>query len=425
MHVQPRWSKKTDQLVRYVAQQCQPSLQSDLGQWIHSQPRFGEFVATHQDKIRKKLTTAADREVRLDVRAELLVAYRVLGDRRFEVAFEASGAVRGGPDLTLRYRSNTLINLEVTRLRSAAEAHTVASIVASKVRQLPAGVHNAVVIVGTQVQISDALLALAMRHLKARAESKDDAFFARRGLRDAGDFHARLLRLSGIFVLNQAGASVYMSNREGRHPIPDEPLAHLSTCLGIIAPVHPTAMTPSVQPVVHAVSSSATHTMAKPNRDCIHLLEGIGVRGDAHAGETVKHRSRVARNPTEPNLRQVHLIHAELLTELRASGFEVHPGCMGENITTSGLDLLGLPAGTRLKLGESAVLEITGLRNPCRQLDGIQPRLMSAVLDKDASGPLIRKAGVMAIVLASGDIRPGDAIQVELPREPHHPLECV
>jgi MOSC domain-containing protein YiiM len=184
-------------------------------------------------------------------------------------------------------------------------------------------------------------------------------------------------------------------------------------------------MTMSRQPVVHAVCSSATHTMAKPNRDCIHLLEGIGVQGDAHAGKTVQHRSRVARNPSEPNLRQVHLMQAELLVELRASGFDVHPGRMGENITTSGLDLLGLPAGTRLKLGESAVLEITGLRNPCRQLDGIQPRLMSAVLDKDARGHLIRKAGVMAVVLSSGDVRPGDAIQIELPPEPHHPLECV
>ena len=176
---------------------------------------------------------------------------------------------------------------------------------------------------------------------------------------------------------------------------------------------------------VQAVSSSATHTMAKANRECIYLLEGLGVQDDAHSGTTVKHRSRVARNPNEPNLRQVHLIHAELLEELRATGFDVQPGRMGENITTSGLDLLGLPVGTRLRLGESAIVEITGLRNPCRQLDGIQSGLMAAVLDKDAAGNLIRKAGVMAIVLSSGEVRPGDAIEIELPPEPHRPLECV
>jgi hypothetical protein len=239
MHIQPRWSKKTDQLVRYIAQQCQPSLQSDLGQWIHSQPRFADFVAAHQDKIRKKLTTAADREFRLDVRAELLVAYRVLADRRFDVGFETSGASHGGPDLTLRYRANVLINLEVTRLRSAPETHTVASIVASKVSQLPAGMPNAVIIAGDQLQISPELLALAVRLLKSRAESKDDAFFARRGLRDAGDFYAHFLRLSGVFVLDEAAEPLYMPNREARHPIPDEPLARLSACLGIMPPVPP------------------------------------------------------------------------------------------------------------------------------------------------------------------------------------------
>ncbi|MEA2639610.1 MAG: hypothetical protein QOF51_1004 [Chloroflexota bacterium] len=176
---------------------------------------------------------------------------------------------------------------------------------------------------------------------------------------------------------------------------------------------------------VAAVSRSATHTVAKGNMDAIQLLAGLGVAGDAHASATVKHRSRVARDATAPNLRQVHLIHAELHDELRGCGFDLAAGQMGENVTTEGIDLLGLPTGTRLRLGDEAVVEITGLRNPCVQLDGIQPGLMAAVLDHDAQGRLIRKAGVMGIVINGGAVRPGDAIVVELPPPPHRPLEPV
>jgi MOSC domain-containing protein YiiM len=147
----------------------------------------------------------------------------------------------------------------------------------------------------------------------------------------------------------------------------------------------------------------------------IRLLAGLGIAGDAHAGETVKHRSRVARDPTQPNLRQVHLIHAELHEELREAGFVLAPGEMGENITTRGIDLLGLPTGTRLRLGAEAVIEVTGLRNPCNQLNGLRPGLMNATLDRDTAGNLIRKAGVMGVVLTGGDVKPGDAIAVEMP----------
>lgn len=176
---------------------------------------------------------------------------------------------------------------------------------------------------------------------------------------------------------------------------------------------------------VTAVSRSGTHTMVKPNQASVRLLAGLGIEGDAHLGETVKHRSRVKRDPTRPNLRQAHLIHAELHDELRAAGFDVAPGEMGENVTTRGVDLLGLPAGARLHLGETAVVEVKGLRNPCAQLYKIQPGLMAATLDRDDAGKLIRKAGVMGIVLADGEVRPGDAIRVELPPEPHQPLEPV
>ena len=176
---------------------------------------------------------------------------------------------------------------------------------------------------------------------------------------------------------------------------------------------------------VAAVSRSASHTMVKGNEEAIRLLEGLGVENDAHAGVTVKHRSRVARDPTQPNLRQVHLVHAELHAELRRSGLDVAAGEMGENVTTEGVDLLGLPTGARLRLGDEAIVEITGLRNPCAQLDKIRPGLMQATLDRDAQGNLIRKAGVMGVVIAGGEVRTGDPIAVELPPEPHRPLEPV
>jgi MOSC domain-containing protein YiiM len=177
--------------------------------------------------------------------------------------------------------------------------------------------------------------------------------------------------------------------------------------------------------VVVGVSRSGEHTFSKRSEASIRLVAGLGVDGDAHQGATVKHLSRVKREPSQPNLRQVHLIHAELHDELATKGFAVAPGEMGENITTRDLDLLALPTASRLHIGESCVVEITGLRNPCKQLDHFQDGLMSAVLDRDEAGNLVRKAGVMAVVLASGEVRPGDPITVELPAEPRKPLEPV
>ena len=174
-----------------------------------------------------------------------------------------------------------------------------------------------------------------------------------------------------------------------------------------------------------AVSARSGHHFSKTPSLCIRLLTGLGVAGDAHMGETVKHRSRVRRDPTQPNLRQVHLIHAELFSELRGKGFAVLPADLGENVTTEGIDLLALPSGTRLHLGESAVVEVTGLRNPCIQIDTFQEGLMAATLDRDAQGQLVRKAGVMSIVISDGDVRPGDTIRVELPAAPHQPLQPV
>jgi MOSC domain-containing protein YiiM len=167
--------------------------------------------------------------------------------------------------------------------------------------------------------------------------------------------------------------------------------------------------------IVTAVSRSKSHTFSKPNELMIRLVEGLGIEGDAHMGEKVKHRHHAAKNPDAPNLRQVHLMHEELFDELRAGGFNVAPGAIGENVTTRGIDLLALPTGTRLRLGPDAVIEITGLRNPCRQIDAYQQGLTAAVLGRDPEGQLIRKAGVMAIVVTGGDVKAGDAIAVELP----------
>jgi MOSC domain-containing protein YiiM len=176
---------------------------------------------------------------------------------------------------------------------------------------------------------------------------------------------------------------------------------------------------------VTAVSLSERHTLTKPNADSIRLLAGLGVESDAHSGVTVKHRSRVARDPSQPNLRQVHLVHAELHDALREQGLAVSAGQMGENVTTRGVDLLGLPEGARLHLGDTAIVEVTGLRNPCAQLDRIQPGLMRATLERAHDGSLVRKAGIMAGVLEGGEVRPGDPIRVELPPDPHRPLTPV
>ena len=176
---------------------------------------------------------------------------------------------------------------------------------------------------------------------------------------------------------------------------------------------------------VTAVSRSGSHTFTKPNERSIRLIAGLGVEGDVHIGETAKHRSHIRKDPVQPNLRQVHLIHEELQDELRAAGFAVAAGKVGENITTCDVDLLGLPTGAHLHLGDAVVIEVTGLRKPCRQLDGYQQGLMNAVIAQDAEGNAVYKCGIMAAVVAGGDVRPGDAIRVILPPLPHRPLEPV
>jgi MOSC domain-containing protein YiiM len=177
---------------------------------------------------------------------------------------------------------------------------------------------------------------------------------------------------------------------------------------------------------VLAVARDGEHRFAKSAADAIALVPGLGVAGDAHCGATVRHRSRLAATPDAPNLRQVHLIHAELFEELAAAGFAVGPGALGENVTTQGIDLLALPRGARLRLGEAALVELTGLRNPCRQIDdNVGAGAMAATLERAADGSLVRKAGVMAVVLEGGEVRAGDVIAVQFVPEISAPLEPV
>ena len=176
------------------------------------------------------------------------------------------------------------------------------------------------------------------------------------------------------------------------------------------------------RPCVTALSRSADHRFSKQDEGELTLLVGLGVAGDCHAGQTVQHLSRVRRDPDQPNLRQVHLIAVELYEELRSEGYDVAPGQLGENITTRDLDLLGLPRGSRLTIGAEAVVEVTGLRNPCVQIDRFQTGLLSEVLRRDAEGHVVRRAGVMSVVLRGGQIRRGDPIRVEAPKPPALPL---
>jgi hypothetical protein len=241
----PRWSKKTDQLVLYVASRCRLGFQSELGHWIEGSPRFAAFIATNQDKVRKKLTTSDDEEHRLDVRAELLVAYLIAADRRFELSFEAYGARRLGPDLTMTFRANQRFNLEVTRLRTPASGDTdlshpgaavnrLANVITGKLRQLPGDMPNAILIAAHRPGLTEDSLTAATRLLKMHTDRKDDAFFARRGLKDARDFYAQYLHLSGIVVVDEAttpASAIFSPNREARHPLSKEVVSALMQCL--------------------------------------------------------------------------------------------------------------------------------------------------------------------------------------------------
>lgn len=176
---------------------------------------------------------------------------------------------------------------------------------------------------------------------------------------------------------------------------------------------------------VLSVHRSSDHAFSKQENDEIQLVAGLGVQGDAHVGAQVQHRSRVAADPTQPNLRQVHLIHNELFAHMADSGFSVAPGDLGENITTQGISLLDLPVGSILKIGDEALVAVTGLRNPCKQIDNFQDGLLETVLYRDPDGSMVRLAGIMGVVVASGTVRPGDAIDVSMPPTPHRSLQRV
>jgi hypothetical protein len=219
-----------------VAPRSRPSLQAELGRWLEGSSRFRTFVTANQDKIRKKLNTADDEQSRLDVRCELLVAYRILLDRRFELAFEAYGARQLGPDFTLTFRANQRFNLEVTRLRATTDAveARLANVIVGKLRQLPGNLPNALLIATRGLNLTDDSLEAATRSFKSHADKKDETFFARRGLKSARDFYAQYLLLGGVFVLDEAATpphAIFHTNREARHPLPREVVTGLTACL--------------------------------------------------------------------------------------------------------------------------------------------------------------------------------------------------
>jgi MOSC domain-containing protein YiiM len=193
----------------------------------------------------------------------------------------------------------------------------------------------------------------------------------------------------------------------------------------IVAPASTSGSSGIAPGVVESVHRSDAHLFSKQSVPWLSLIAGVGADGDAHAGSTVQHRSRVAKDPGQPNLRQLHLIGAELHDELRAQGFDVGPGDLGENVTTRGLDLLGLPVGTVLRIGEEALVAVTGLRNPCRQIDAFREGLLAAVAYRGDEGALVRKAGIMGVVVLGGDVRPGDPIEAQPPPGPHRTLQRV
>lgn len=179
------------------------------------------------------------------------------------------------------------------------------------------------------------------------------------------------------------------------------------------------------QAKVVGLAKDREHRFSKAPQEQLVLVEGHGVEGDAHAGSTVQHRSRVAADPSQPNLRQVHLLAAEFLDEVRRHGYDVESGDLGENVLTAGIDLLDLPRDTLLHLGPDAVVRITGLRNPCAQIDRFRTGLLRLAVGRNDAGEVVRKAGVMGVVVAGGAVRVGDPIAVVTPPEPHHRLERV
>ena len=176
---------------------------------------------------------------------------------------------------------------------------------------------------------------------------------------------------------------------------------------------------------VVAVSKDEYHRFSKVPCTQITLIKGVGVRGDTHSGVTVQHLFAVEQDPRQPNLRQVHLLQQEFLDQARDQGYELTPGDLGENILTDDLDLVGLWQDTLLHIGSQAVVRVSGLRNPCAQIDSFRPGLLQVAVRRDLKGDVVRKAGIMGVVTTGGVVHPGDEIEVEWPAQPHRRLTAL
>ena len=187
-------------------------------------------------------------------------------------------------------------------------------------------------------------------------------------------------------------------------------------------------MDPDLIGAVAAVHRSDEHTFSKATCESIELVAGLGVNGDAHQGAKVKHRSRVAANPDQPNLRQIHLVMSELLDEVNSAGHNVVAGQLGESITTTGIDLISLPVGSMLRIGDTALVALTGLRNPCPQIKSVGDGLMKMMFIDDQDnpeGPKIGRTGVMGVVIAGGIVAADDGIKIRFPAGPLTRMEKV
>jgi hypothetical protein len=210
------------------------SLSDELGTWLTDSPRFRSFADAHRDKIRKKLRTAGDDAARTDVRAELEVARWLLGDRRIELAFEPRGST-GGPDYALTFRDHPAFDLEVTRPRHALDRDGLAATLLVKLRQLPPGVANVILIVGHGITVTETDVGAAVRAIRARADAKDEPYFARRSFDSTRQFYDRFLRLGAVVVWDASGGSSQRTavwrNASARIAVPERAVAAVVVCL--------------------------------------------------------------------------------------------------------------------------------------------------------------------------------------------------
>jgi len=207
----------------------------ELAGWLVGSPRFRAFAEAHRDKIRKKFRGATDPDSVRDVRAELRTAWLLVADRRIDLAFEAYGSGKTGPDLTVTFRGARSFNIEVTRPHRTPDASGLGASLLAKLRQLPPSVPNAVLFATDGATAVALDVDAAARMLRSRADAKEETFFSSRGFDGTRAFYDRYLRLSAVFVVAEAGAgesrAAVWVNRSARIPMPEAAGRAVLRCL--------------------------------------------------------------------------------------------------------------------------------------------------------------------------------------------------